>query len=316
MNTKRTENNTPPRASQALRALRTTALALCTTLAACAPGDDVTVEPGEAQTLNLTGKIVPMEAVATRAGTQGEYGIGAVVVIYFADGVTDNPPYTGYALTADGAMTLVDGFSAPTYRDKTQPVYLYAYGLVEETLNTKKSYLPIQAVDTYRDNDSKSLQLEFHIAVARVTLNFTNPGKGTFNPQLLFKQRTDDSGANMWIDPKTVNDGPKLNEDSYTAGIEYGYSNYNHIIIPDVFPGQSFPAGTPIIAYKLKDDAGAETTHNVYCHTDITLEAGYQYTFNVTIDGTSNYIADNPIIAPLFPGNGEDGEHVWGSDGQ
>ena len=298
------------------RIIHISAAALYISFASCNGHDDTPLTGLTPHPLQFTGEIMAPVAVQTRVTGGGTFGEGTVTVQCFADGTTENPQTAEYTLKPDGTMELKPGETAPVYRDKSKLVTLRAYGTVKEDMGGVDYYLPIEAEAKFiKDTDNK-VNLEFLLCTARVTI--------VYEP--LLSQSTNITSPLRFTDPVGLTDAwtatdrldtpLALKVDSYaplsgTVDVQISTS-----ILLSVLPGQTFAAGEPLFTLKWTDTHGVAQERNLVLRKPFTVEAGYAYTFTYTPDGIGGYVADDPIIAPLLPGNGEGGEDIWAADGK
>lgn len=298
------------------RIIHISAAALYISFASCNGHDDTPLPNLTPHPLQFTGEIMAPVAVQTRVTGSGTFGEGTVTVQCFADGATENPQTAEYTLKPDGTMELKPGETAPVYRDKSKQVHIRAYGTVKEPFGNSNLYLPIKAEASLSKDTDNKVNLEFLLCTARVSI--------VFEP--LLSQSTNITSPLRFTDPFDLTDAwtatdrldtpLALKEDNYAPLSGTVDDQISTSILLSVLPGHTFAAGEPLFTLKWTDTNGVKQERNLVLRKPFTVEAGYTYTFNYTPDGIGGYVADDPIIAPLLPGNGEGGEDIWAADGK
>lgn len=298
------------------RIIHISAAALYISFASCNGHDDTPLPNLTPHPLQFTGEIMAPVAVQTRVMGSGTFGEGTVTVQCFADGATENPQTAEYTLKTDGTMELKPGETAPVYRDKSKLVTLRAYGTVKEPISeTTNIYLPIKA-EAILIPDNNGINFEFFLCTAQVSIIF----------EPLLSQSTDITSPLRFTDPFDLTDAwtvtnrldtpLALKEDGYAPLSGTVSDQISTSILSSVLPGQTIAAGAPVFTLKWTDTNGVAQERNLVLRKPFTVEAGYAYTFTYTPDGLGGYVADDPVIAPMLPGNGENGEDIWGADGK
>lgn len=298
------------------RIIHISAAALYISFASCNGHDDTPLPNLTPHPLQFTGEIMAPVAVQTRVDGGGTFGEGTVTVQCFADGATENPQTAEYTLKADGTMELKPGETAPVYRDKSKLVTLRAYGTVKEVIVGRDYYLPIEAEAKFIKSTDNKVNLEFLLCTARVSIVFKTPLSGStlITSPLRF---TDPIGlTDAWTATDRLDTPLALKEDNYAPLSETVDGTIGGICLLSVLPGKTIAAGVPLFTLTWTDTHAVAQERNLVLRKPFTVEAGYIYTFNYTPDGIGGYVADDPVIAPMLPGNGEGGEDIWGADGK
>lgn len=298
------------------RIIHISAAALYISFASCNGHDDTPLPNLTPHPLQFTGEIMAPVAVQTRVTSGGTFGKGTVTVQCFADGATENPQTAEYTLKPDGTMELKPGETAPAYRDKSKLVTLRAYGTVKETIAKTDYYLPIKAETNLTEGTDNKVYLTFLLYAAQVSIVFKPLLSQSTGITSLLRSTNSADLTDAWTATDRLDIPLKLKKDGYTPFSGTVDDTTERFILSSVLPWQTIAAGAPVFTLKWTDTNGAAQERNLVLRKPFTVEAGYAYTFTYTPDGLGGYVADDPVIAPMLPGNGEGGEDIWGADGK
>lgn len=298
------------------RIIHISAAALYISFASCNGHDDTPAPNLTPHPLQFTGEIMAPVAVQTRVTGDGTFGEGTVTVQCFTDGATENPQTAEYTLKTDGTMELKPGETAPVYRDKSKWVTLRAYGTVKEVIVGTDYYLPIEAEAKFIKSTDNKVNLEFLLCTARVAIVFEPVLAQSTDITSPLRVTNSASLTDAWTATDRLDTPLALKEDNYAPLSKTVDDMVGKIYLFSVLPGQTFAAGAPLFTLKWTDGGGAAQERNLVLRKPFTVKAGYIYTLNYTPDGLGGYVADDPVIAPMLPGNGENGEDIWGADGK